>query len=271
MAHPLHHKVAPGARVHLDQLPTREEGRYTDRDDPDYVADLAKAQERLGELQGRLLAEASRSVLVVLQAPDAAGKDGVLRKVVGPLDSRGVFVWSFKAPSSDDLAHDYLWRIHQRCPRRGEMAFFNRSHYEDVLVVRVLELVPEKSWKRRYEHIRDFERMLGDEGTTVVKIFLHISKDEQLERFRERLDTPEKRWKFDPRDLEMRKRWDEFQHAYEVAFEKTSTEAAPWYIVPADKKWVRDLAVARILVDVLETLDPRYPEPRFDPASIKLE
>lgn len=271
MPRPLYHKVAPKSRVHLDEIPTREESRYEGREDPDYIAALEKAQARLGELQSRLLAEASRAVLVVLQAPDAAGKDGVLRKVVGPLDSRGVYVWSFKAPSGEDLAHDYLWRLHQKTPRRGEMTFFNRSHYEDVLVVRVMELAPEERWKRRFDHIRDFERMLGDEGTTVVKIYLHISKDEQLERFRERLDVPEKRWKFDPRDLEMRRHWDEFQRAYEDVFERTSTEDAPWYIVPADRKWIRDLAVAHILVDVLEGMAPGYPEPRFDPASIKLE
>ena len=271
MPRPLHYKVAPDTRVHLDEIPTREDSAYKGKEDPDYLADLEKAQTQLSELQSRLFAEASRAVLVVLQAPDAAGKDGVLRKVVGPLDSRGVYVWSFKAPNSEDVAHDYLWRLHQKTPRRGEMVFFNRSHYEDVLVVRVMGLVPEQQWKRRYDHIRDFERMLGDEGTTVVKIYLHISKDEQLERFQERLDVPEKRWKFDPRDLEMRRHWDEFQRAYEAAFEKTSTEDAPWYIVPADRKWIRDLAVARILVDVLERLDPGYPEPRFDPASIKLE
>jgi PPK2 family polyphosphate:nucleotide phosphotransferase len=265
------HRVRPDQRLRLRDIDPSPDTAYEGRDDPRYREDLAEALGRLCALQDALLAEASRALLVVLQAPDAAGKDGLLRKVVGPLDSRGVYVWSFKAPNSEELAHDYLWRVHRRAPRRGEITFFNRSHYEDVLVVRVMGLAPEARWKRRFEHLNAFEHMLHDEGTRVVKIFLHISKDEQLARFRERLDVPQKRWKFEPADLTMRAHWDEFQEAYEEVFQKTSTEEAPWYVVPADRKWLRDLAVARILVDVLEDMDPQYPKPKFDPKDVKLE
>lgn len=264
-------RVDPGEKLRLDAVDPRVSGGYDGREDPRYVADLAAALTRLQELQQRLLAEGRQALLCVLQAMDAAGKDGVLRKVVGPLDSRGVHVWSFKAPSSEELAHDYLWRVHQRAPRRGEMAFFNRSHYEDVGVVRVLGLAPEKVWRRRYEHLVAFERMLTDEGTRVVKVFLHISKAEQKERFLERVNDPARRWKFDPRDLEMRARWDDYMEAYGEAIARTSTDVAPWHVVPADRKWYRDLAVANLLVEVLEEMDPQYPAPTWDPAKVRID
>jgi len=264
-------RIDPGKDVRLDTIETRATGGYAGRDDPRYVADLATALTRLQELQQRLLAEGTRGLLCVVQAMDAAGKDGMLRKVVGPLDSRGVHVWSFKAPSTEELAHDYLWRIHRRTPQRGEMAFFNRSQYEDVGVVRVLGLAPEATWRRRYDHIVAFERMLTDEGTRVVKLFLHISKREQKQRLQERVDDPTKRWKFDPRDLEMRARWDAFMAAYGEAIGRTSTEFAPWHVVPADQKWFRDLAVANLLVEVLEDLDPRYPAPTWDPEKVRID
>jgi PPK2 family polyphosphate:nucleotide phosphotransferase len=203
--------------------------------------------------------------LVVLQALDTAGKDGVLRKVAGPLDSRGVTVHSFKVPNSEELAHDYLWRIHQKTPKKGEMVFFNRSHYEDVLVVRVLDIVPKERWKKRYDHINNFEKMLSDEGTRIVKLYLHISKKEQKKRLQERLDDPEKHWKFEAGDLKMRARWDDFREAYDDAMTKTSTDYAPWYVVPADHKWARDLAVARVLVEILEDMNPKYPKVTLDP------
>lgn len=263
--------VKPGNRVHLAELDPAGKGAYDRKDDPDAIADLEKDLERLVTLQERLLAEGKRSLLVILQAQDAAGKDGVLKKVAGPLDSRGVSVWSFKAPAGEEAGHDYLWRVHHRCPRKGELTFFNRSHYEDVLAVRVLDLAPKARWSRRYEHINAFEQQLHDEGTEVVKIFLHISKDEQRRRLQERLDDPEKNWKFDPRDLDMRARWSAFHEAYEDVFERTSTEVAPWHIVPADRKWVRDLAVAHLLVQTLERMDPKYPKPTYDPKAMRIE
>jgi PPK2 family polyphosphate:nucleotide phosphotransferase len=204
----------------------------------------------------------------VLQALDTAGKDGVLRKVAGPLDSRGVNVASFKAPNSEELAHDYLWRVHQKTPRKGDITFFNRSHYEDVLVVRVLDLVPKEVWKRRYDHINGFERMLSDEGTRIIKFYLHISRAEQKRRLQERLDDPDKHWKFEAGDLKMRARWDDFMEAYEDVLERTSTDYAPWYVIPADHKWARDLAVARVLVEVLEEMDPQYPKVKLDPGIV---
>lgn len=265
---PLSHRVRPGERVDLRRLDPRQEGPYAGKDDPRVATDLAALVARLTELQQRLYAGRQGALLVVLQALDAAGKDGTLRVVVGPLDSRGVHVWPFKAPTSTELDHDYLWRIHAKAPGRGEIAFFNRSHYEDLLVVRVLGLAPEERWRRRFDHVNAFERMLTDEGTTVVKIFLHISPEEQRERLQERVDVPEKRWKFDPHDLDMRARWDDFRVAYEEVLSRCSTDAAPWYVVPADRKWYRNLAVAEILVAALERIDPRYPEPTWDPSSI---
>ena len=255
-------RVDPGKKFALKSVDPDDTGGFKGKDDP-RVAEQREADiKRLAELQQRFLAEKKHALLVVLQAMDTAGKDGVLRHVVGPLDSRGASVVSFKAPCPDELAHDFLWRVHSRAPAKGEMVFWNRSHYEDVLVVRVLGLKPEHVWKRRYGHINDFERMLTDEGTRVVKFYLHISKDEQKERLQERIDEPEKRWKFDPGDLDMRRRWGDFQDAYDDMLERCSTEHAPWYVVPANKKWYRDLVVARRLVEVLEDIGPRFPEPK---------
>lgn len=264
-------RAEPGKRLKLGDIDTAAKGSYDGKDDPRVATDLAKDLARLVELQEMLMAEGKQSLLVVLQALDAAGKDGVLKKVAGPLDSRGVFAWSFKAPAGDELAHDYLWRVHNRVPRKGEIAFFNRSHYEDVLVVRVMGLAPKSRWEKRYGHIRAFEQMLADEGTRIVKIYLHISKDEQRARLQERLDEPAKNWKFDPRDLDMRARWDDFREAYEDAIEATSTADAPWYVVSADRKWARDLAVTRLLVETLESMDPRYPKPTYDPSKITID
>jgi PPK2 family polyphosphate:nucleotide phosphotransferase len=264
----LTHRIEEGSRVSLDDIDPAETGPYRGKDDPKAQRQLEQDVERLQALQERLFAEGQRSLLVVLQALDAGGKDGTLRHVVGPLDSRSVHAFGFKAPSEEERAHDFLWRVHARLPRRGEIVVFNRSHYEDVLVARVMKLVPKEVWSKRYDHINAFERMLADEGTRVVKFYLHVSKAEQKRRLEERLADPEKRWKFDPGDLAVRERWDDFREAYEDALSKCSTRAAPWHVVPADRKWYRNLAVARALVDVLEEMDPKFPKPSFDPRKI---
>ena len=199
-------------------------------------------------------------LLVVLQAIDAGGKDGTIRSVFDGVNPQGVKVTSFKKPSAEELAHDYLWRVHHHTPAAGEIAIFNRSHYEDVLVVRVHGLVPEPRWRARYRHIREWERMLHDEGTTIVKLFLHISKDEQRERLQERIDDPTKRWKWHPGDLAERQRWDDYQLAFAEAIAETSTDRAPWFVIPANRNWFRNLVVSGILVETLEAMAPRIPE-----------
>jgi PPK2 family polyphosphate:nucleotide phosphotransferase len=252
-------KVAPGSPPRLaerdpDQrlgAPSKDEG----------LERLERLVERLSVLHNRLFAEASRAVLLVLQGMDTAGKDGTTRKVFTGVNPQGCYVHSFKEPAGAELEHDYLWRVHQVCPARGEIAIFNRSHYEDVVAVRVRRLVEQHVWQRRYEHIRGFERMLTDEGTAVVKVFLHVSKEEQRKRLEERIENPEKRWKFRAGDLEDRRLWDDFQSAYEDALRETSTDWAPWYVVPADHNWSRNLCVAEILVAALERIDPELPEP----------
>ncbi|MFM7537976.1 MAG: polyphosphate kinase 2 family protein [Acidimicrobiales bacterium] len=228
------------------------------------VERLAALNARLAVLQARLAAESERALLVVLQAMDAGGKDGTIRSVFTGLNPQGVRVTSFKAPAGREAAMDYLWRVHDACPAAGEIGIFNRSHYEDVVVTRVRNLIPEGTWRRRFRHIREFERMLVDEGTTVVKFFLHISSDEQRQRLQERVEDPVKGWKFRMGDLEDRARWPAFMEAYEDALRETSTAWAPWYVVPADRNWVRNLAVAEVLVALLERLDPQLPSP--DPA-----
>ena len=214
---------------------------------------------RLDALQVKLFAEHKQSLLVVLQTMDAGGKDSTIRNVFGPLNAAGVHVTGFKAPAGSEVDHDYLWRLHNAAPRKGDIGVWNRSHYEDVLVVRVKNFLPKERWEKRYRHIREFERMLTDEGTTIVKIHLQISNEEQRLRMQERIDDPLKRWKFRSGDLEDRQLWPEFMKAYEVAFNETSTDYAPWWIVPADRKWVRNLAVARIVLDALEAMDPQLP------------
>ena len=252
-------RVAPGTAPELGRRDP--DGRVGAADKHAGLRRLEGLVERLGVLHNRLYAEATRSVLVVLQGMDAAGKDGTIRSVLTGVNPQGCRVESFKAPSGKELLHDYLWRIHKLCPERGEIAIFNRSHYEDVVAVRVRGLADSDVWRRRYEHIRSFERMLTDEGTAVMKVFLHLSRDEQRARLLERLENPEKRWKFRAGDLDDRARWDDFTAAYEDALRETSTEWAPWYVVPSDHNWSRNLAVAEILVATLEHLDPRLPEP----------
>ena len=220
-----------------------------------------KLQEKLDALQEVLAAEGKHKVLIVLQGMDTSGKDGTIRHVMGGFDPQGVRVVSFKKPTEEELQHDFLWRIHKHVPARGEVVIFNRSHYEDVLIVRVRELVPKKVWSRRYDQINAFERMLSDSGTVILKFFLHISAGEQKKRLQERIDDPTKNWKFAHGDLEERKLWDQYQEAYEDAIRKTSTDCAPWYIVPANAKWYRNWVVGSIVVDALEKLDMKYPTP----------
>jgi PPK2 family polyphosphate:nucleotide phosphotransferase len=223
-----------------------------------------RSQELLEVLDGlhnRLWAEARRSVVLVLQGMDASGKDGTIRRVLTGLNPQGCQVVNFKEPTTQDFAHDYLWRIHALTPARGILGVWNRSHYEDVVTARCIGAIDDRQTGRRYRHIRGFERMLSDEGIAVVKVFLHISKDEQRARLQARIDDPAKNWKFQHSDVEARKHWDEYQAQYEAAITATSTSWSPWYIVPSDHKWVRDVAVASLLVEVFTRLDPQIPDP----------
>jgi PPK2 family polyphosphate:nucleotide phosphotransferase len=229
------------------------------RDKQQAHAKLAKLHEQLADLQNKLFAEHGRSLLVVIQAMDAGGKDGVIRTLGPAVNPAGVHVAAFKAPSTTELDHDFLWRLHQQVPPKGHITIFNRSHYEDVVVVRVNDLVTKARWQKRYAHIRSFEDMLIDEGTDVVKIFLNISKEEQRLRQQDRIDDPTEQWKFRKGDLDDRARWDEFIAAYDDAITKTSTARAPWYVIPSDRKWVRDVAVATVLVHHLQKINPKFP------------
>jgi PPK2 family polyphosphate:nucleotide phosphotransferase len=256
------YRVGSDANVALADHDPADRGTY---DDPDEARkELAGLVEQIADLQARLYAEDQRSLLVVLQGIDAAGKDSSVKHVFSGTNPQGVRVFSFKEPSNEELAHDFLWRYHQHTPAKGMIHVFNRSHYEDVLVVRVKGLVEEERWRSRYDSINDFERMLAREGTTIVKFFLHISKDAQMERFRERLEREDKHYKFSANDVRERRNWDAYQEAYEEALNHTSTDWAPWYMVPADHKWYRNLVVARTVATVLEEMDPRWPEPEED-------
>jgi PPK2 family polyphosphate:nucleotide phosphotransferase len=255
--------VRPGEAVDLAQRdPNSTEGAPGDKEATRPA--VKELRDRLIDLQGRLYADSTRALLVVLQAMDGGGKDGTIRHVFKGVNPQGCGVTSFKEPNDTEQAHDFLWRVHQNTPGKGMVGIFNRSHYEDVLIVRVHQLVPEEVWRPRYEHITDFERELADEGTRIVKFFLHISKEEQAERFRRRLERPDKRWKFRRGDLEERKHWDDYQAAYAEALARTSTARAPWYVIPADHKWFRNWCVVTTLVETLEDMDPRFPEPEED-------
>ena len=237
----------PGDRGHYDKVTAR--------------AEVDRLQKQMRELQERLFAEKKQSLLIVFQAMDAGGKDSTIKKVFEGINPQGVRVHSFKAPTEEELAHDFLWRVHHHTPERGFINIFNRSHYEDVLVVRVNQLVPESVWKKRYDHINNFERLLHDGGTQILKFFLHISKDEQKERFQDRLDRPDKHWKFSRGDLPVREQWGDYMHAYEDAISRCNTDYARWVIVPANRKWYRDLIVTRKIVEILDSMNPQYPEP----------
>ncbi len=234
-------------------------------------AQFQDLQGQLQQLQKRLYAENKHRILVVVQAMDTGGKDGCIRDVFSRIDPQGIHVCSFKKPSEQELAHDFLWRIHAKMPATGEIVIFNRSHYEDIIAVRVKKLYPDEVWQRRQRHVVEFERMLAEEGTTIVKIFLHISKDEQKRRLQARIENPVKHWKVNPDDLVDRAHWSEFMVAYEEVISQTSTEYAPWYVVPSDRKWYRNLCVARIMLDTLSKLKMEFPPISWDPMSLKIE
>jgi PPK2 family polyphosphate:nucleotide phosphotransferase len=233
-------------------------------------AEVAELTARLDDVQEKFYADGRYKLLVVLQGMDTSGKGGAIRAAFEGLDPSGVRVTSFKAPTAPELAHDFLWRVHAHAPADGQIAIFDRSHYEDVLIVRVHDLVPEKRWKARYEHIRTFEKLLADEGTIIRKFFLHISNDEQAERLQARLDNPNKHWKFRLADLAERERWDDYMEAYEEAIRRTATPHAPWIVVPADHKWHRDLVICRTIVETLEGLDLRWPPSVDDLTGVKV-
>ncbi len=260
--------VPPGSKVNLAAWDQNDTAGF---DKKSIDAALEHNLKRLGELQYRLYAESRRSLLVILQGLDAAGKDGTIRHVCGAMNPQGCRVAAFKVPTPEEAAHDFLWRIHRQAPRTGEVVIFNRSHYEDVLIVRVHDLVPKSVWQRRYDRINEFEAELADAGVHVLKFFLHISKDEQLDRFRARLDDPAKNWKASPADFAERKCWTDYTAAYEDAISKCSTKAAPWFVIPANHKWFRNLAVSQIIVETLEALDMKFPKPAFDLSKIKLK
>ncbi|MGB3543165.1 PPK2 family polyphosphate kinase [Rubrivirga sp.] len=262
------YRIAPGDPASLADRPTDVDGGL----DKDTAKERLKENvEVIRDLQERLYAEGEQSLLFVLQAMDAGGKDSTTEKVFGPINPQGVRISSFKSPTDLERAHDFLWRVHKKAPKAGMIRVFNRSHYEDVLIVKVHGWAAPDVIERRYDHIRNFETLLEDAGTKVVKVMLNISKDYQLERFRRRLERPDKHWKFNPGDLDERKLWDDYMQAFQVALERTSTETAPWYVVPAETRWFRDLLVSQIVREALEGLDPQYPEPEFDPAEFPPE
>jgi PPK2 family polyphosphate:nucleotide phosphotransferase len=253
------HRVQKNDKVNLSK--TETDGKKIEKNRDECAALFKTVRSELIELQAKLYAEGKQKLLVVFQAMDAGGKDGTTRSVFEGANPQGVEVTSFKRPTEAELAHDFLWRVHKAVPASGMIGVFNRSHYEDVLVVRVHNIVPETVWQPRYEMINDFEEMLTASDTRIIKFFLHISKNEQKQRFQERIDVPAKRWKFDPADLEKRKSWDDYQKAFEDMLEKCSTKECPWYIVPADQNWYRDLVVASVIVETLKEMNPQFPSP----------
>lgn len=264
------YRVRPGQAVRLDEWDPEEISLF-DGSKEKAKALLPSLNRKLEALQELLWAQHKHKLLIVLQAMDTGGKDSTIRHVFEGVNPQGVKVHGFGVPTEEELAHDYLWRVHQCTPGSGEIAIFNRSHYEDVLVVRVHELVPQEIWKRRYAHINAFEQMLVDEGTTIRKFFLHISKDEQKKQLQQRLDDPTKRWKFRKGDLDDRACWPDYQAAYEAVLGKTSTDHAPWYIIPANRRWYRNLVVSQILIETLESLQMSYPEPEENLEGIVIE
>ena len=262
-------KIPPERSVHLDAV----DSGFTDRHESkrDALADLEADRTKLRELQALIHAQRRVSLLLCLQGLDTAGKDGTINHFFSAMNPQGCRVASFRQPTGDELAHDFLWRVHRVAPARGEVVIFNRSHYEDVLVARVHDLVPTRVWSRRYARINAFERELADNGTHILKFYLHISKDEQLRRFKDRLDDPAKRWKISEADYAERPYWDDYMRAYEEALSRCSTEHAPWFVIPSDHKWFRNLAVARIVVEHLEALDLTFPAPTVDIEQIRRE
>lgn len=260
-------RVQEGSKVQLDEIDPSYKGENEDKDAAQ--DELERHTQRLSELQYLMYAENKRSLLIILQALDAAGKDGTINHVLASMNPQGCRVYGFKAPSAEELTHDYLWRIHQVTPPKGYVTIFNRSHYEDVLVVRVHNLVPKEVWSRRYDIINNFEKGLVDNGTHIIKFYLHIDKEEQLARFKQRLDDPKRQWKISESDYAEREYWNDYQKAYEEAISKCSTNYAPWYIIPSNHKWFRNLAVSQILIDILESFNMKFPAPTVNLEDIK--
>jgi len=260
--------VKPGGRADLRKIDPGEKTLFSGKDKSEFDAQFRVLQDELRDMQKMLYAQNKHKILVVMQAMDTGGKDGCIKHVFSHIDPQGIHVRPFKKPTEKELSFDFLWRVHSKVPPRGQLVIFNRSHYEDIIAVRVKRIFPDEVWQRRQRHIIDFEQMLADEGTTIVKIFLHISKQEQKSRLEARLSNPRKHWKFDPDDLKDRALWDQFMEAYEDVIAKTSADHAPWYVVPADRKWYRNLCVARIMVDTFRMLDLELPMIDWDPKGI---
>jgi PPK2 family polyphosphate:nucleotide phosphotransferase len=260
-------RVGPGETIDLDAIDADFKPEGMNREEAE--ENFEDLSDELRDLQHLMYAEDRRSLLVVLQGRDAAGKDGTIRHVFGPMNPQGTRVTSFKVPSKEELAHDFLWRCHNAAPKRGTIGIFNRSHYEDVLVVRVHELVPKEIWSKRYDHINAFERLLADSGTVILKFYLHIDRDEQLERFKKRIDNPKKNWKISDADYSERPHWDAYTEAFQDALAKCSTDIAPWFVIPANRKWARNLVIADIVAESMRNLDMRFPEPEVDIEEIR--
>ncbi len=255
--------VKPGKKVSMDDFDPNDNSLFKGSK-IDSKAELAVCNKELEHYQELLWAEHKHRVMIILAGVDTSGKDGTIRNVFNAINPQGVNVAHFDVPTKNELARDYLWRIHNKVPADGEICIFNRSHYEDVLIVRVENLMPPKVWKRRYRHIVEFERMLSEEGTTIIKIMLNISKDEQRERILKRMSNPEKHWKFDPKDIEGTHLWEDYMDAFTDVLNKTSTEFAPWYVIPANKKWYRNIIISKIIVEKLRSLNMSYPDPEHD-------
>ncbi len=262
--------VKPGMKVCLKEWDPEDLDDYEGKKE-EVKKEIDALNARIETMQEMLYAENKHKMLIVLQGMDASGKDGTIRNVFDGVNPQGVRVASFKVPSAEELSHDYLWRVHKQVPGKGEIVIFNRSHYEDVLVVRVHELVPKSVWQKRYRQICEFEKMLAEEGTVILKFFLHIDRDEQKKRLQARLNDPEKQWKFNIKDLDERKRWDEYINAYEDVLSRTSAEWAPWYIIPANHKWYRNLVISSIMVKALEDLKMKYPQPEVNLEGVIIE
>jgi PPK2 family polyphosphate:nucleotide phosphotransferase len=262
-------RIQPGTKVRLDRFDPDETFGFKKGSESKKLTE--KAIERLDLLQSLLYADNKRALLILLQGMDAAGKDGTVRAVMSGVNPQGCHVTSFKVPSHEESEHDFLWRAHLAAPERGQIGIFNRSHYEDVLVVRVHNLVPKEVWKKRYSQINIFEELLAENNVTILKFFLHISKDEQKKRFQERLDDPAHQWKISPADFAERKFWDQYVEAYEEALTKCSTATAPWYIIPANHKWFRNLAISKIVAQTLEDFHMKFPKPAFDLSQYKIK
>ena len=265
----MEHIITPGKRVNLNDYPPEYTGAYEKKGQT--KAPLKKLQKELLKLQELLYAENQHALLIILQGMDTCGKDGTIRKVMSGINVQGCDVFSFKAPSADELSRDFLWRAHKAVPSQGKIGIFNRSHYEDVLVVRVHNLVPEQVWTQRYQQINDFEKMLVENGTVILKFYLHISKDEQKARLEDRINDPTKHWKVQASDIRERAYWNDYMQAYEVMLQKCSTDWAPWHIIPADKKWYRNLVITECVVETLKKLDMKYPAPAIDVTQLTIE